>query len=323
MADSADAAAPLVSVVIPTYGRPDALLDALESVDAQLYEEVEVVVVDDHSPDPVEPLIRERSFPSIRRVRTIRHAENRGANAARNTGIEAASGEFVAFLDDDDVWAPELLERQVAAFQEAGERVGVVYVGSRIEDSEGTVVGTHVPDAEGDVLRDLFRGRRIAPFSNVMVRASVIEVAGRPDERFPSLQDREWYFRLAQHCEFEPIREALVVHRTTDESCISDAYESKRDVTYPLFLEKHRSLAREHGRYYERRFVASLSKTLGASALRNGYYRDAVRFLFRSLRSYPFAIDTYLYLLLAIGGPVTHKPLLRVKRGLFKRVHDA
>jgi len=322
MPESADEA-PLVSVVVPTYGRPATLVDALESVNTQTYEEVEAVVVDDHSPESVEPLVREQSFPSIRRVEGIRHDENRGANAARNTGIDAATGELVAFLDDDDVWDPDLLEREVAAFREGGEAVGVVYVGSRIEDSDGDVVGTYVPAVEGEVLLDLFCGRRIAPFSNIMVRASVIEAAGRPDERFPSLQDREWHFRLAQHCEYRPIREALVTHRSTAGTRISDEYERKRDVTYPLFVEKHRSLAAEYGPYYERRFVASLSKTVGAAALANRAYLDALVFFGRSLRYYPFSPETWLYLLLAAGGRFTHGPATYLKRTVTSVVQNS
>ena len=303
---------PLVSVVVPTYGRPETVLDALDSVATQTYDNIEVVVVDDHSPEPVEPRLRELSFDV--QLRCLRHEENKGANAARNTGLRAAAGEFVAFLDDDDVWTSEVVEREVRTFLEGGDSVGVVYTGSIMQNGDGEVIGTYTPEVSGDVLTDLFCGRRIAPFSNIMVRASAIEDAGVLDERFPSLQDREWYFRLAQHCEFEPVREPLVVHRTDDDARISDDFESKRDVSYPLLVEKHRSLAADHGDYYERRFIASLSKTVGAAGLRTGHYRDAVTLLGRALRHYPLMPDAYVYLGLALGGRFVHRPVVFCKR---------
>jgi glycosyltransferase involved in cell wall biosynthesis len=323
MATESGDGSPLVSVVLPTYGRPEALLDALDSVAAQTYEPIEVVVVDDHSPEPVEPRVREESYPSIRAIRCFRHEENRGANAARNTGIEHAEGEFIAFLDDDDVWKAETIAREVATFREHGNAVGVVYTGSLLQNERGEVVGTHVPEVSGAVLTDLFCGKRIAPFSNLMVRASVIDAAGSLDERFPSLQDREWHFRLAQHCEYQPVREPLVVHRSTGAERISDDFEQKRDVSYPLLVEKHRPLAAEYGPYYERRLLASVSKTVGTSALSAGAYLDAVSLFARSLYSYPFSVETWLYLGLAAGGRLAHGPAVYVKRKVTSIVHDA
>lgn len=305
---------PLVSVVIPTYGRPETLLEALDSVAAQTYDSIEVVVVDDHSPEPVEPRIREHD-PAVERLRCLRHEENNGANAARNTGIRAANGEFIAFLDDDDIWKETVLERAVAVFARSDPSVGVVYTGSVYID-DGEEIGSYVPEVSGDVLTDLFCGRRIAPFSNLVVRREVIDDAGLLDEELPSLQDREWYFRLAQHCAFEPVRAPLVVHRAAHTERISSDFESKRDVSYPRIVQRHRSLAADHGWYYERRFLASLSKTLGAAAVQAGHYRDAVNFLLRSLRYYPLSIDAYLYFLAAVGGGYTHRPALYLKQKL-------
>lgn len=306
---------PLVSVVIPTHGRPETLLDALDSVSAQTYGNIEVVVVDDASPEPVAPLLEETDTAADLDLRCRRHNKNRGANAARNTGIREADGEFVAFLDDDDVWKPDVVEREVSTFLEKGPAVGVVYTGS-LYKKEGEIVGRYIPDVSGDVLTDLFCGRRIAPFSNVMIRRTVIDEAGFPDEDLPSLQDREWYFRLAQHCEFEPVPDALVVHRSTHVNRISADFTTKRDISYPRIVARHRPLAARHGRYYERRFLSSLNKTVGAAGLRTGHYRDAVAFLLRSLWYYPFAVDAYLYLLAALGGKYTYEPAKFLKRKL-------
>ncbi len=88
--------------MIPTYGRPEFLEDAVRSVADQTYDPLELVVVDDCSPAPVETQFTEADLGELHNVRFLRHEENQGANAARNTGIRAGNGEFIAFLNDDD-----------------------------------------------------------------------------------------------------------------------------------------------------------------------------------------------------------------------------
>lgn len=304
---------PLVSVVVPTYNRPEPLRRAVESVRAQTYGNVELIVVDDCSPTPARQVLADVPTDGFD-TRYIRHAENRGANAARNNGIEAASGEFVAFLDDDDEWEPTKTERQVAAFEESGPDVGVVYNGMRVvyPDREQVVTST----VDGNVTTDILAGRSLAPFSTVMVRASVIERAGLPDERFPSWQDREWYLRLSEHCLFESLPEPLTIRHKTRDDRIAQDFEAKRDVSYPLFLSKHRSLAAEYGWRIERRFVASRSESLGTAALRNGYYADARKYLCRAIRYYPFSKTCYTHLLAALGGEYTYLPARKARQVL-------
>lgn len=101
---------PLVSVVIPTCNRAALLTRAIQSIRQQTYGNLEIIVVDDASSDDTWKIVGSFADP---RIRYIRHDTNRGGSAARNTGIRAASGEFIAFLDDDDEWAPEKAEEQV------------------------------------------------------------------------------------------------------------------------------------------------------------------------------------------------------------------
>lgn len=304
---------PLVSVVIPTYDRPALLEEAVDSVREQTYPHIELIVVDDLSPTPAAETLDAHTDSSAR-MRIVRHETNQGANAARNTGIKAANGEFVAFLDDDDRWLPEKVERQVARFHQSSDVVGVVYTGAESINADGEVIYVFEPRMRGDVTKAFFRDGMVGSFSRVMVRSSVIEEAGFLDERFPSWQDREWYLRLSRCCQFEYVREPLVVHTWPGDQ-ISDDFERMRDVSYPLLLEKHRSMAAEYGPIVERQFVASLSRTLGAAGLRNGYYRDAVRYFLTSVRHYPLWWKTYAYLLLAFGGRFTYRSVKRLKRG--------
>ena len=308
---------PLVSVVIPTYGRPEFLTDAVRSVVDQTYPNVELVVVDDHSPEPVEPLLADVPFDDLAHAEVVRHEENRGGNAARRTGIERSRGEFVAFLDDDDYWDQTLVDRVVSTFRESGPDVGVVIAGTRIVDENETELGVVIPDATGDVTEQILRGTvRSGSFSRFTVRRSAIEAAGLPDEQLPSWQDLEWHIRLSTVCQYASLREAVVVRRVTSHDQITDDFEAKRDVSYPVLLEKHRPLAAEFGTKTERRFVATLTVTLGFSALRNGYYATAVRTFLSAIRYDPLIPRAYLYLLLALGGPFTYKPARGIRRRL-------
>lgn len=304
-----------VSVVVPTYGRPEFLIDALRSVEAQTYEDVELVVVDDHSPEPVAPLVNELSL-DVPSVRVFRHDDNRGANAARNTGIEAANGDFLAFLDDDDYWKPEMVARQLAALRAGGPETGLVTVGMRIVDERGEPIGLTLPSItpEEHPVDALSAGASVGSFSRIMVRRRVVDEAGVTDERFPSWQDWEWEFRLARHCRFTSVGEPLVVRRESDADQISDDFYTRRSVSYPLLRETHRPTVAARGEAVERAFESLLARTLAASALEAGAYVAGLRYLVRALRYDPTDLKTHLYLLMAVGGPITYRPIVGAKR---------
>jgi glycosyltransferase involved in cell wall biosynthesis len=295
---------PLVSVVLPTYGRSEKFIAAVRSVVDQTYDGIELVIVDDASPVPVEERVSQLQLDSLATVQVIRHEQNRGANVARNSGIDAATGSLIAFLDDDDQWAADKIRRQVAVFEDAGPETGVVYTWARHKGPRGMSVKT--PDWRGNVTEKLLSGKNFGQFSSVMVRADIIDAAGYPDERFPVWQDREWFLRLAQYCHFEPVTEPLTVRTVGHDDQISGNYEEKRDVAYPLFLEKHRELAAEHGFRYERLFLATLRFSLAKTAIRCQRYEEARKYFALAFLAYPTYNRCYVPLLATIGGGVTY-----------------
>jgi len=313
---SAAAGDPVVSVIVPTYGRPDSLARAVESVADQTYGAVELVVVDDHSPSPVRPVLEQARLSGVH-WQCHRHDENRGASAARQTGIDESAGEVVAFLDDDDYWGPELVERVVERFETGGRGVGVVTVGARVVDSDGRQIGRARPEFSGKVTREILTGA-IEPgtYSRIAVRRRLVEAAGGPDSRFPSWQDKEWHVRLSQHCSYASVPDPLVVRRYLDQDQITDDFEAKRDVSYPLLVEKYGDLAVAYGPECHRQFLGHLTESLGFSALRNGHYCEAVRYLVRAIRHDPGSRSSYVFLLAALGGPLTYWPASRLRRWL-------
>lgn len=300
--------APRVSIVIPTYDRPELLEAAVDSVLAQTFDDLELIVVDDASRDPVEP--RLRSAIHDERLTVIRHETNEGANAARNTGIAAASGRVLTFLDDDDRWSARKLERQMTAFEEGPDSLGVVIVGQRYVDDAGITTKAKRPDVDGHGTRALLAGRTAGPFSTMAVTREAIEAAGLPDERFPSLQDREWLIRLSEHCTFHSIPDPLVIRRMGEHAQIGDRFEARRDRTYALMRETHGPTADIHG--VRDTFEATLALGVAGSALRAGAYDDARRFAVRALRHRP-SLAALGYLLASLGGRRTYRPARRIR----------
>lgn len=310
---------PLVSVVIPSYDRPDRLHDALDSVADQTYDHIEVVVVDDHSPEPVEQSLAGRRDGYPHELTVVRHDTNRGASAARNTGIERAAGSWIAFLDDDDVWASGKIARQVDRIR-GDDEIGVVYTGMRAVDDDGNTLRTQRATHSGDLTRTLLCRNVVGSFSVVMVRRAAIEDAGTLDERFPSWQDLEWYVRLSEHWPFAAVEEPLVeITQETGHKQISDDYRRIRDKSARLFEEKYESLAAEQGRLFRRKFYGWLAFRLGAyNALRTGHVGEARSQLLQAVRWYPFEPTFWLYLCVTLGGRPGYNTAKWVKRTLLE-----
>lgn len=177
-----------VSVIIPTYNRLLTLQRAIESVYAQDYPVLEIIVVNDRSTDGTEEYLSTNP-----RVSVITNERNLGAQGSRNRGIAAARGEFVAFLDSDDIWKPEKLRLQVAA---AGDRDEVcVTCGYRQFGATGGF--QHIPPEE-IWLETAFVHNVIGPTSNILISRRLIDAVGVFDPAMPSCQDWEFFMRVLE-----------------------------------------------------------------------------------------------------------------------------
>ncbi len=202
-------AIPDVSVVIPTRDRWRFLRAALRSALAQRGVSVEILVVDDGSRD--ETPVRLAEFDDAR-VRTFRNEMSRGVSAARNLGLRRARAPWVAFLDDDDLWAPQKLERQLEAARAAG--AGFAYCGAVFVDEALGIVDTFRPPAPGELLRSLLPGNSIpAGASNVIARAGLVRRLGGFDEGLVQVEDWDLWIRLAEVAPAAAWDEPLVAYR--------------------------------------------------------------------------------------------------------------
>lgn len=197
---------PRVSVLIPAYNRAVLLPRAIEGVLRQTLQQFEVVVVDDGSEDDTAAVVG--SFPNPP-VRLVRLPVNIGVAGARNAGISVARAELIAFLDSDDEWRPQKLERQVARVDERGATLVYCryarHVPAAVRHRPGPAI------AQGDVFRALLRGWDPLP-SCVLVRRETLAAAGPFDETLPAFADYEMWLRLAERgTDFVSVDEELTV----------------------------------------------------------------------------------------------------------------
>ncbi len=290
---------PTVSVVIPTYNRARILPRAVKSVTSQTFEDWELLIVDDGSADDTEKVVASFGDP---RIHLIRHEHNRGQSAARNTGIEAARGTYVSFLDSDDEWLPEKLAKEVAAFAAGGETVGLVYCGKELWDPEDRLLVRRLPEIQGDVYDQMLVRDFIGSCSRVALRKSVLKVIGGFDQSLPSYEDWDLWLRAAKVAKVAGVAEILVRRHVGGEQ-ISESlrtiFEGRR-----IVVEKH------HGEFD----ASQLSHHLAAlSGILFNYDPQRARSLaFQSLRLRPFQPRVYASLVSSLLG-------LNAYRWLFSR----
>jgi glycosyltransferase involved in cell wall biosynthesis len=204
---------PLVSVVIPAYNAAPVLGEALGSVQRQAHLHFEAIIVDDGSTDDTAGIAR-RFCAGDARFRLLRQA-NAGVSVARNTALEQARGEFIAFLDADDVWMPGKLARQIPLFRE-GSRTNLVFTNYFSGDGEQDLApryrsGQSLP--EGDAMPRLIRSCLYLT-STVILPRLVFSAVGGFDPELREAQDWDLFLRLGEHgLQARGIREPLARYR--------------------------------------------------------------------------------------------------------------
>jgi glycosyltransferase involved in cell wall biosynthesis len=234
-------ATPVVSVVIPTFNRQEALRAAIRSVLSQTYRDFEIIVVDDGSTDrtaeAVAALTREQADGQLPRM-PIRYVfqANEGQSAARNKGCSLAHGSWISFLDSDDIWLPEKLERQTRALDRWGSVCGVCVTDARLIDSAGLDVtafrraGMAFGDETGrvpDVVHVLARRFGGIWLQTLLVRKHLFEGIGGFDASLHFAEDHDLLFRLSLVTDFVYVNLPLAVIDRTSRT--SDAAAPPRE----------------------------------------------------------------------------------------------
>ena len=267
-----------VSVVIPTYNRAKLVINAIESVLAQKYAVDEIIVVDDGSTDDT-PLMLERvreANPRMAKVLRYFRQANRGQSVARNKGLEEAIGEWVAFLDSDDIWLPEKLECQVRALQEFNSLAAACFTDVQFmgtSDVKSTVFELRGEARRGmtglvlDSIELLLDRARTPPVwvPTLVTKTALARAVGGFDPKLRFGEDEEFLFRLARETSFCFVNKPLVVvdrspaqARHTGPNAVWDRIDFRLEQNQYRY-EKQLRLSEGMPRYVRRTILKDLS----------------------------------------------------------------
>jgi glycosyltransferase involved in cell wall biosynthesis len=280
--------APLVTVVVTTHNRAELVPRAIKSVLDQTFGDYELIVVDDCSTDGTEAVVGE--FHDSR-VRYIRHAAQRGLSAARNSGVRAGKGRYLAFLDDDDEWLPSKLEKQIGLLEGSPDDVAMVYCWLEYWGEQG-VVRVRKPNLRGNVFPYVLTSQPLGNGSTLLVRRSVVDDVGEFDENLFRGIDGDFIRRVCSRYKVDYVREELVrVHLEHGHSRISDMDSAGIENAIRgemAKLEKFRDVLDDYPRQ-----TSTIHAKIGRHYAALGDWRRAFAHFFTGIRIHPLGLGTY------------------------------
>jgi glycosyltransferase involved in cell wall biosynthesis len=204
-----------VSIIIPTYNREKLLFRAIQSVLAQTYKNFELIIIDDASTDHTATVVSNFCEP---RIRFIRLDQNNGVSIARNTGLSLCSGDYIAFLDSDDAWVPNKLEKQIKIFEKSAADTGVVYSSINILDGLKINQKGNTINATGHIYEDLLYQNFVGTPSSVILRKNCLNSDIRFDPLLRCCEDWDVWLKLAKDWKFVCISEPLITYLNHEDS---------------------------------------------------------------------------------------------------------
>ncbi len=302
---------PEVSVIIPTYNRAHLIKRAIQSVLNQTYQNFEIIVVDDGSVDNTEEVVK--NFNN-QKIRYIRYNENKGVAAARNTGIKATRGDYIAFQDSDDEWFPNKLERQMEVFKNVSPEVGVVYTGTwRIRNNERIYLPLFTgKQREGNICKEL-KENFVMPAPAAIVKKECFNRVGMFEERLPRLVDWELWLRISKYYEFKYISEPLVTQYYTPNSISTDlnAYIE----AHKLILEKHFEEFKKNKKLLAKHLLA-----IGTRLCLVGKTPQGRRYFLESFKTFPLNTKSLLAILISLFGSAFYNKITKLHLEIKKKI---
>jgi glycosyltransferase involved in cell wall biosynthesis len=284
---------PTVSIIIPTYNRKQSIGRSVKSVLNQTYQDFELIIVDDGSTDGTREVVA--GF-NDERIRYVRHEENKGEAAARNTGIKAARCDYIAYQDSDDEWLPEKLAKQMELLEHAPPEVGVIYTGFwKTQNHRRTYVPfPWVNQKNGDIHKELLKGNFVGS-PVVLIKKECFDRVGLFDERLCNLVDWEMWLRISKHYHFRCVDEPLVVAHY-DSGNVSDNPHSLIDAL-ELVLAKNSSELKA-----KKKLLAYYRINIGNLLVISGEVKKGYRYILDAIRLYPFSMRLLSAAFLAFFG---------------------
>lgn len=276
---------PKVSIIVPTYDDADTLSSTIESVKNQTFEDWELIVVDDASPDCTEQIVY--SFDDDR-IRYFSHKSNEGASAARNTGIKHADGNYVALLDSDDIWKEQKLQRQIREIERLCSAWGAIYCGVKTSGGWSQLFkskiakllsggATQVRGGGKELISDILMMELIGNWgSTLIIEKQIVDRINGFDEDFSRYQDLEFVIRLLRETKMAYIEEDLAI---INKSGLANP-EAKEKGMRELFRKFEQDIKKLGVEGYSVQKIHNLS--LGKRYLHYGQFRIGMKYILRS-----------------------------------------
>ncbi|MCL1474290.1 glycosyltransferase family 2 protein [Argonema antarcticum] len=276
---------PVVSVIIPAYNAEKTILETIQSLQQQTFSDFEAIVINDGSTDSTVELLSKIEDGRLK----VFSYENGGLPVARNRGIDRATGEYITFIDADDLWTPDKLELQLAALQQHPE-AGVAYSWTAFINEKSEFLYAWEPlYYEGNVYPELLIRNFISSGSNILARKQFIETAGKFDPNLKSAEDWDYYIRLAALCPFVLVPKYQILYRRSSQSMTS-----KVDVMEKYILtvtERAFQAAPPDMQYLKERSLASTYRFLAQLCIAHVQDDEGVKLasqkLQKAIRSHP------------------------------------
>lgn len=296
-----------ISVVIPTYNRPELLKNSINSVLSQSFPDTEIIVIDDCSTDNTQSVLGNYKDG---RLKVIRNKTNMGIAAVRNIGVTNSQGKYIAFLDDDDEWLPGKLEKQLDILEGGSVNLGCVYTGILVINSDGDqVLQTTIPQYRNNILKELLFQNFITT-STVVLKKACFEKVGLFDEEIPYGEDYDMWIRIAKEFEYDFVKEPLTKYRI-HQTAITKNYVTVINGVERVLL-KHRKLFERNRRAYSNNMLL-----LGITYCYIGRTKEGIKTFIKAIMAYQFDARLYYNLALAFLGTETFIKLKEAKSRYF------
>ena len=276
---------PLVSVVIPVFNGEKTIQETIESVLNQTITDFELLVINDGSQDRT---VEIAECISDSRIQVFSYP-NAGQSTSRNRGIELAKGDYISFIDADDLWTPDKLEAQLKALQ-ANPKAGVAYSWTDWIDESSQLLGKGSYNTEqGEVFTKLLLNDFVANGSNVLIRRDALTEVGDFDPSVTPAEDWDLWLRLAARYEFVAVRSPQILYRISPNSASFNVW--KMEASSLQVIDKAFAVAPESLQYLKPQCLGNRYKYLTFKAIEGYPERSkgiaAIRFLWNAIKNDP------------------------------------
>jgi len=309
---------PLVTAVITTYNRPLLVQHAIQSVLAQTYKPLEIIIVNDGSDSKLENWLHTQG---LNHIKYIKHKKNQGLPTARNTGLKHSKGKYITYLDDDDLWKPEKIKKQVMLAERLTSNFAIIYCGLELEDESGQIVALNMPRLKGVIRNEIVeKGLNTIPSSFLFRKDVLLKIGGFDTDLYTGI-DHDLWMKIAKHgYSTDYVNDPLVIHKQHGGLQMTSNV-AKRITGIELYLKKWKPdilswYGSENGNKYCIDYYIKVIGALGLDLVLNGNSKKGKKILWDIFLKEPKGFLSKPHLFTALFGG---KKIYKIVAGLKKR----